>query len=515
MADSTASTATPPPPTRERILVCDDERNMRQLIVDVLTDADYEVEAVENGQQALDRLLGDGPSIPVLILDLAMPGIDGFEVLKRLTASEVDTAVIVITAFGTIDTAVRAMKEGAADFLVKPFDNERLRKSVRRCLERRDLMAQAEFSHPKLMGADRAPLTIIGEDARLQTIFTMIRRLADIKATVLITGESGTGKELVAQAIHYNGSRRDKPFVAVNCAALPEALLESEFFGHERGAFTGAHSLQRGKFELADSGTLFLDEIGEMPLGLQAKFLRVLQEEKFTRVGGEKEVKVDVRIIAATNRNLEEMVRRRDFREDLYYRLAVLPMQLPALRERRGDIPRMVEYFNRRFALKHGLDSIVISPELMDHITNRPWHGNIRELQNAVEKAVILQDPNVLTEPGISIGSPESQVEESPEAHPLPIPPAETAHPAPLSAEELGAHEDYVLVELGHDEGIRPLADVSAEAQRKAIIRALRLCDGNKMEAAKRLNISIKTLYNRLAELEISISTRVEGPQQP
>ncbi len=507
----TLETAKTPPqaPTRERIVVCDDERNMRNLIVDVLSDVGYDVEAVENGQQAINRLLGDGPPVPVLVLDLAMPGLDGFEVLKRLTAAECDTTVIIITAFGTIDTAVRAMKEGAADFLVKPFDNDRLRKSVRRCIERRDLLSQAEFSHPQLMGADRAPLAIIGEDARLQTIFGMIRRLADLKATVLITGESGTGKELVAQAIHYNGSRRDRPFVAVNCAALPEALLESEFFGHERGAFTGAHSLQRGKFELADGGTLFLDEIGEMPLGLQAKFLRVLQEEKFTRVGGEKEVKVDVRIIAATNRNLEDMVRRRDFREDLYYRLAVLPMHLPPLRERSADIPRMVRFFNHRFSQKHSLDSIHIDDELMEHIIARRWHGNIRELQNAVEKAVILQDPRVLTEPGISIGSPESGIEEdTPE-------PIELTEPIPQHAptlEEIAQHKDLVLVELGDGDTIRGLADVAAEAQRKAIIRALRLCDGNKMEAAKRLGVSIKTLYNRLTELDISTSAKERDP---
>jgi DNA-binding NtrC family response regulator len=478
---------------------------MRNLIVDVLTDDGFEVEQAENGQMALDRLLSDGPSVPVLVLDLSMPGIDGFEVLKRLAAAGSDTTVIVITAYGTIDTAVRAMKEGAADFLVKPFDNDRLRKSVRRCFERRELLAQAEFSHPQLVGADRAPLAIIGDDARLQSIFNMIRRLADLKTSVLITGESGTGKELVAQAIHYNGSRRDKPFVAVNCAALPEALLESEFFGHERGAFTGAHSLQRGKFEIADGGTLFLDEVGEMPLGLQAKFLRVLQEERFTRVGGEKEVRVDVRIIAATNRHLEDMVRRRDFREDLFYRLAVLPIELPPLRERRGDIPRMVQFFNRRFSQKHSLDPVPIPPDLMEHIVNRGWHGNIRELQNAVEKAVILQDPAVLAEPGISVGVYDSHVEDKtpvPEVDLTPVEPHE--RPTPME------DDDVVVVELGEGDAIRDLNDVAADAQRKAIIRALRLCEGNKMEAAKRLGVSIKTLYNRISELGISISTKVE-----
>ncbi len=242
-----------------------------------------------------------------------------------------------------------------------------------------------------------------------------------------------------------------------------------------------------------------------MPLGLQAKFLRVLQEERFTRVGGEKEVRVDVRIIAATNRHLEEMVRRRDFREDLFYRLAVLPIELPPLRERRGDIPRMVQFFNRRFSQKHALDPVPIPPDLMEHIVNRGWHGNIRELQNAVEKAVILQDPAVLTEPGISVGVYDSHAEDltpPPDMDRTPVEPPER----PTRAEE----DDVVVIELGGGDAIRDLNEVAADAQRKAIIRALRLCDGNKMEAAKRLGVSIKTLYNRIGELGISISTKVE-----
>lgn len=501
-----------PPAVRDVVLVCDDEPNMRGLIRDVLEDDGFEVVAAESGERALGSLFAPDSAIAVVVLDLAMPGIDGFEVIRRTRARGIEVSIIVITAFGTVDTAVRAMQAGAADFLVKPFDNAQLRASVRRCLERRDLLAQAQLSLPQLVGADAAPLAIIGEDARLQSVFGVVRKIADLKTSVLITGESGTGKELVAQAIHFNGARREKPFVAVNCAALPEALLESEFFGHERGAFTGAHSLQRGKFELADGGTLFLDEIGEMPLGLQAKFLRVLQDQRFARVGGEKELRVDVRVIAATNRDLMEACRRRDFREDLYYRLAVIPVLLPPLRERVGDIPHLIHYFNQRFSQRHKLPALVLSRDLLEAAGRRRWPGNIRELQNTVEKAIVLQEPELLAHDPHPTGyvPPWGEAEKStPPSHessggsrPEPV-----VAPAPPRASTLA---DTASVDLGQGGDIRPLADVANEAQRAALIRALQLCEGNKVETARRLGVSLKTLYNRIHELGISISTRIE-----
>ncbi|MCB2153991.1 sigma-54 dependent transcriptional regulator [bacterium] len=475
-----------------QVLIVDDEKNMRNLLLDILEDDGWQAVACASGEEALEVLQESSATIPAMIVDLSMPGMDGFEVIKRTLKMSPDTTIIVITAFGNVDTAVKAMQLGAADFVVKPFDNSRIRSAVRRSFESRDLLTRAEFCHPTFVGADRAPLPMIGSDESLQDVFTIIKRIADLKTSVLIQGESGTGKELVAQAVHYNGSRRDKPFVAVNCAALPETLLESEFFGHERGAFTGAHALQRGKFELADGGTLFLDEIGEMPLGLQAKFLRVLQDQRFRRVGGESEISVDVRIIAATNADLQESIRTKAFREDLYYRLNVIPLHLPPLRERRQDIPQLARYFNQRFSDRHKLEPLKLSDEIIAGIQEREWPGNIRELQNAVEKALVLRDARVLLESSSYTVTPSgSEI------------PKMTAAKPPVS-------EDHLLVDLGEEGEIRPLGDVAADAQRGAVIRAIRLCGGNKAEAAKRLGVSYKTLFNKIHELDITTSTKVE-----
>ncbi len=495
----------------KRVLVCDDEKNMRNLLLDVLEDDGWEVTLAEDGSQALEVMAEASIPFPVMVVDLSMPGIDGFEVIKRTREMGLDTNIIVITAYGTVDTAVRAMQAGASDFVVKPFDNVQIRGAVRRAFDSRDLLTQVEMSHPRFLGADNAPLPIIGKDERLQSVFNIVRRIANLNTAVLIQGESGTGKELVAQAIHFNGNRADQPFVAVNCGALPEALLESEFFGHERGAFTGAHALQRGKFEIANGGTMFLDEIGEMPLPLQVKFLRVLQDQRFSRVGGEREHQTNVRIIAATNRDLQEAIGTKTFREDLYYRLNVIPIHLPPLRERRGDIPQLVEFFLDRFCRRHNLPTLVISDSIMDGACNRDWPGNIRELQNAVEKAVILQDAQLIATPMPPIGKVATSSDSVPVQESTPSPDVEpdaptggTAHPN----EHISG--DSFSVDLGVDGGIRELSDVSADAQRAAVIRALRLCNGNKAEAAKRLGVSYKTLFNRINELGISVSTNVE-----
>ncbi|MDK2970676.1 MAG: hypothetical protein PWP23_431 [Candidatus Sumerlaeota bacterium] len=498
-----------------RILVCDDEKNMRNLLVDVLEDDGWQVIACANGREAVETLRRGEYEIPVMILDLAMPELDGFGVIEETRKLGLDTSIIVLTAYGTIDTAVRTIRAGAADFIVKPFENVLLRATVRRTMESRDLLAQLELSHPSFLGADHTPLPIIGQDMRLRSIFKTVRKIADLKTSVLVTGESGTGKELVAQAIHFNGSRRDKPFVAVNCGALPESLLESEFFGHERGAFTGAHALQRGKFEIADGGTLFLDEIGEMPLSLQVKLLRVLQDGKYTRVGGEKENTVDVRVIAATNRDLAHEVGTKAFREDLYYRLNVIPIHLPPLRERRGDIPQLVTFFANRFSQRHNLPTLEIGPEILDTLKHHTWPGNIRELQNVVEKAVIMQEPELLK---IPMRAPESPFRPVPppsaqeastveEEAPTPDLPELPERPAPAQD---SISDDEIILNLGPGGAIRELSEVAADAQRSALIRALRLCNGNKAEAAKRLGISYKTLFNRIHELGIEITTKVE-----
>ncbi len=488
----------------QRILVCDDEKNMRLLLKDILEDDGWIVSEAENGSQALAALNDATPPFPVMIVDLNMPGIDGFRVIQEARSRGVDTSIIVITAYATVDTAVRAMRAGATDFVVKPFDNDLVRTAARRCIETRELMTQVELRHPHFREEtkidDATPFPMIGRDRALKNVFLTIRRIADVNTAVLIQGESGTGKELVAQSIHYNGHRRDKPFVAVNCGALPESLLESEFFGHERGAFTGAHALQRGKFEIANGGTLFLDEIGEMPLNLQVKLLRVLQEQKFARVGGEKEIAVDVRIIAASNRNLEEEVAKRNFREDLFYRLNVIPIFLPPLRERKEDIRSLIDFFLKRFCRRHKLPPPEIGDAILESAMEREWPGNIRELQNAVEKAVILQDANVLTRPAAPIGRTETPERDTPA--PVSEAPRADSTPPPTI--------DQCLVDLGPDGTIRDLSDVAAEAQRLAVIRALKLCNGNKAEAAKKLGVSVKTLYNRINELGISLSTKVE-----
>jgi two-component system response regulator AtoC len=465
-----------------RVLVVDDERNMRRLLQDVLEEDGWSVEAVSSAEEALERI-GVAPGFGVMVLDLSLPGMNGLELLRQLRERRQEVATVVITAFASVDVAVRAMKAGAVDFLVKPFDNVRLKAALRKVRESADLAQSMGMSQPvvetaPLAGAE-GTMEIVGEDSRLMDVFRVIRQVANTKACVLISGESGTGKELAARAIHYNSDRRDRPLVAVNCAATPETLLESEFFGHERGSFTGAYALQRGRFEQADGGTLFLDEIGEMPLALQVKLLRVIQEGTFTRVGGDREVKVDVRLIAATNRDLREAVREKAFREDLFYRLNVIHVHLPPLRERRGDITRLIEYFNVRFSRRHKLPPIAIPADIREALLSYQWPGNIRELQNMVEKAVVLQDPGALLPP--------------------------TAAEAPSSLPE-GAF----LLHLGAENEIRPLAEVAADAQRAAVIRALRLCDGNKAKAADRLNISYKTLFNKIHDLDISINTSIE-----
>ncbi len=483
-----------------RVLVCDDEKNMRRVLQDILDDDGWNVTTVASGEEVL-KAAGNGGEFDAIVLDLSLPGINGLDVIDRLREQGNDSGLVVITAYGSVDAAVRAMKHGAVDFLIKPFDNARIKGALRKIRESRGLLDEIEMNHPTLVGADNMPLSIVGNDPRMTDVFRVIKQIASHKTSVLIHGESGTGKELVAQAIHYNGNRRHNPFVPINCAALPETLLESEFFGHERGAFTGAHAMAQGKFEIANHGTLFLDEIGDMPMSLQVKLLRALQEQSFTRVGGEKEISVDVRVIAATNRNLEEMVKLKLFREDLYYRLNVIPIQLPPLRERVEDIPHLVEHFLNKFARRHHIPKLQLTGEQMTRLQSYPWPGNIRELQNAIEKATVLQDIGALM---ASVSSAPAYV------------PAPAAGSSWAGADRIGMQtvtlpkEGEYKLSLGEEKEIRPLAEVAADAQRAAVIRALKLCRGNKSEAAKRLAVSYKTLFNKIDDLNIQISTSVE-----
>jgi len=372
----------------KRILVVDDEQSMRELLAIMLRKDGFDVVAAESRAQAA-AVLARGP-VDLIVTDVKLPDGDGIEILRHVKAAAPDTVVIVMTAFGSTETAVAALKLGAYDYLIKPFDVDELKIVVRNALERQqlqqeNLLLKAEFRTQH--GLDR----IVGVSPAMGAVFNLVRSVAGTSSTVLISGESGTGKELVAKAIHALSPRKDAPFVSVNCGALPENLLESELFGHMKGAFTDAHQNKKGLFEAAHRGTLFLDEVGETPPAMQVKLLRALQEKTIRRVGATEETEVDVRLVAATNRPLEALLREGRLREDLFYRLNVIPIHLPALRERREDIPLLAESFLRRFSQEMGKNVVKISTEAMQRLTRHSWPGNVRELENVIERAVALE----------------------------------------------------------------------------------------------------------------------------
>ena len=365
-----------------RILFIDDDRSGREVALFNLRKAGYDVTPASDGQEGL--ALFSPEKFDLVITDLKMPVVDGMEVLETVRRISPETPVLVITAFGNLETAVGAMKRGAADFIGKPFQRDQILLAVEKVLERRRLVAEVRDLRIRTSGVERE---IVYVSAAMRRLIEMADRVAGSDATILITGESGTGKEVVARRIHVRSPRADKPFVAVNCAAIPGELLESELFGHTKGAFTGAVRERLGKFRQADGGTLFLDEIGEIPMSLQSKLLRAIQERVVDVVGGDAPVEVDVRVVAATNKNLQERIREGKFREDLYYRLNVVELHVPPLRERPEDIPLLVEYFVRE--LDAGKEMIV-EPQVMEELKSRPWPGNVRELRNACERIVIL-----------------------------------------------------------------------------------------------------------------------------
>ncbi|MFC1844503.1 sigma-54-dependent transcriptional regulator [Thermodesulfobacteriota bacterium] len=375
------------------ILVVDDEPNYLIVLSELLKDEGFEVLTARSGDDGLKIV--EETDLDLVITDMRMPKMDGLELLKAIKNYNKDLPVIMITAFGEVEKAVVAMQAGAFNYLAKPFNNEELLVNIRKAIEHYSLLRE----NLRLRGEARVRYgfaSIVGKNARMQEIYHLIEKVAPTSASVLITGESGTGKELVARAIHINSPREKDPFISVNCAALPETLLESELFGHERGAFTGATSLRKGRFELADTGTLFLDEIGDIPLPLQAKLLRVLQERSFERVGGVKAIKVNVRIITATNRDLKDEVDKGNFREDLYYRLNVLHIHLPPLRERADDIPMLTDYFINKFLKLLNKPDLKISGDALRYLTGYSWEGNVRELENTIERAAILCSGDVI-----------------------------------------------------------------------------------------------------------------------
>jgi DNA-binding NtrC family response regulator len=372
----------------KRILVVDDEPSMRDMLGIMLRRERYDVLTAASRAEAAQAMARRG--VDLVITDLRLPDGDGIEVLRHVKAGSPETVVILMTAYGSTETAVAALKLGAHDYLIKPFDVEELKIVVRNALEREELREENRLLKAELR-AQHALDRMVGASAAMTALFDMIRTVARTASTVLVSGESGTGKELAARAIHALSPRSEAPFVSVNCGALPEPLLESELFGHVKGAFTDAHQSKRGLFEAAHRGTLLLDEVGEMSPAMQVKLLRVLQDKRVRRVGGTEESEVDVRVIAATNRALEDLVKERRFREDLFYRLNVIPLRIPALRERRDDIPVLAEHFLRRFSREMGKQVNDISPQAMARLERHAWPGNVRELENVIERAVALE----------------------------------------------------------------------------------------------------------------------------
>lgn len=448
-----------------RILIAEDDATQREIIEDILSQDGYEVNAVESAPAALEAVEAD--SYNILLTDLRMPGMDGLELLRRVKGVQPDVEVIVMTAYATVSTAVTAMKEGATDYLAKPFDKDELLVVVTKTAERMKLRRENRQLRELVTQASSLG-NIIGESESMQAVFQIAQRAVPINSTVLITGESGTGKELVAQYIHFAGPRKEEPFIVVNCAAIPDTLVESELFGHEKGAFTGADASRQGKFEVANGGTIFLDEIGDMRLESQAKLLRVLQDGVVERVGATQTRQVDVRVIAATNQNLRERVDEGAFREDLYFRLEVLPIRMPPLRERARDLPLLIAHFREKLGQRLGRPAPGFSPDAVAAMRAYAWPGNVRELENTLEQLFILSDSETITASDL---------------------------PAKLQDQAHGASGGFSLP----PDGV-VLEDLEYELIRQALDRS----GGQIKEAAQLLGVSYKTLQYRLKKHDIS-----------
>jgi two-component system, NtrC family, response regulator AtoC len=463
-----------------KILVADDEEHMRFFIRELLTKEDYEVIEAENGQEAVEKCTEE--DIDLVILDYKMPVLDGLEALTRIREEDSRQLVLMVTAHDTKDLAVEAIRRGAYDYFTKPFDVNEIRIIIRRALEKKSLEEQVSRLAEEL--DQRIQDTrIIGESRSMWPVFDTIRKVADSDVTVLINGESGTGKELVAKAIHFGSSRNEKPFVALNCAAIPDTLLESELFGHEKGAFTGASDRKIGKFELAEGGTLFLDEIGDMNLATQSKILRVLQEKEFQRLGGAKTIASSARILSATNKNLLESVRAGTFREDLYYRLNVIPIQLPPLRDRKEDLPLLVRHFiniaNERFTK----DVESLSPEVEKIFNNYDWPGNIRQMENVIYRATILATgrmirkedlPPEILEPDQTLAGRQQPAVEAGDLQPAAL---ESLPPGPLTS---------------------TTKQMTETMEKDIILKTLEECKWKRGVTADRLGISRRSLLRKM-----------------
>jgi len=445
-----------------RVLIVDDEAKIRSILTRILKDEGYQVRDASSGEEAIQLARDFHPD--VILMDLRMPGMNGIDSMVEIRRFLPCCMTIILTAYGTIPSAVEAVKRGAYDYLTKPFDNDELLLVIRRAVEHLRLSREVESLREQLREKYSFE-NIIGVSAAMQEVFELMHRVLPTDVTVLIQGESGTGKELVARALHYHGPRQNKPWVVVNCGAIPANLIESEFFGHERGAFTDAREQRIGKFEQANGGTLFFDEIGELSPDAQVKLLRVLQEKEITRVGGRETIPVDVRIIAATNKNLEEEVKKGSFREDLFYRISVFTISIPPLRERREDIPPLVEHFLQKYSQKLGVGPMRISREAMELLEDYPWPGNVRELENVIQRAMILCKKGTIIKEDL-----------------------------PLRIQGY-AEEETLGERVGLEERIKRLTE---QLEREIILRTLEKCGGNRTQTARELQISRKTLFNKM-----------------
>ncbi len=468
------------------ILIADDEALIRQVLQDALTEQGYQVEAVETGSQAWSAL--QEQSFDLAFVDIRMPELSGLDLLQKTQAAQIDIPIIIMTGQTTLTNAIEAMKRGAFDYLPKPFDLDDVYALVSHVIEAKRLTADTDYPLPAIHGRDEQ---IIGSGSAMQQVYKTIGRIVRSDATVLLQGESGTGKELVAKVIHHYSARWRAPFIGVNCSAIPLDLLESELFGHERGAFTGAVERHAGKFEQAAGGTLFLDEIGDMPLSLQAKLLRVLQEREFTRVGGSQTLQADVRIIAATNQDLQAAVKEKRFREDLYFRLRVVPITLPPLRQRREDIPELTAYFLDNITQEVGILATGITPEAQTLLTNYSWPGNVRELENTLLRAAVLSPGPVLTPADFSLS--QTRV-------PLPADLAELSFEEIVQRQLTTYLQQPALLEAGDLHAV-----IISRVEKPLIELVLDHTRGNQLKAAELLGINRNTLRKKMTDLKIAV----------
>jgi two-component system response regulator AtoC len=452
---------------QKTLLVADDDASIRSLLKQLLSDEGFNVLEASTGIEVVDKVKESSPDL--VIMDVRMPELDGIEALARLKSTNPKTAVLIMTAFGSSNAAIRAMELGAFDYITKPFELDKISHSVKRVLDYQDLTQEVEVLRDEISTLVQTE-RIVGNSPAMQEVYKTIGKVAKADATVLITGESGTGKELVAEALHFNSNRRSGPLVKVSCAALPETLLEAELFGHEKGSFTGAMTQRRGRFEMADKGTIFLDEIGEMTVPTQTKLLRVLQERKIERIGSSLPIKVDIRIIVATNKDLQKEVEQSKFRDDLYYRLNVINIHMPPLRDRKEDIPSLVEHFLAKHRYSATAQPAAISEEAIRRLMEYNWPGNVRELENVIERAVVLSRGQIITSRELPFGDHEAGEGEEGDGEP-------------------DAKSDSSFFKKS-----------VAQFEKDLIMKALRDANGNRSKAAEMLGIYRRLLYAKIKE---------------